>query len=255
MLYKSYPAGPGDDSRYLISCANSIGIPTSIGRMFFESPKNYQTSSTDETTTTAGTLTTTKPTLTSNPTPTSTNTSTEKDGENKADGGPNAGTIAGAVVGSVAAVALIIGALFLGFRMGRRHQAQDDNETQPRGFGRSLRDTVESIPRPVLTWHRPKPKHRPEEPPVAFLQMNVPEDGGGSDTKAESEAVPSPGSRGQVMTPTQGSPQPIDGQIQHGESLGAELPTGLDSQGWVRSESHPLPYEADSTTVYRPPPA
>ncbi|RTE77556.1 hypothetical protein BHE90_007968 [Fusarium euwallaceae] len=246
-------------------CANSINITSrGIETIFLESPVDYRTSSL-ETTTTAdetiepsiSTLTTTNPTQSSGPTPTETDNTANKDIDDQEDTGPDAGIIAGAVVGSVAAVALIGGALVLGFRMGRRYHDQDDDETHPQSFGRSLRNTMSSIPRPAVTWHRPEPEKQAQstaQNTVSCLQMTFPEDQHGPETTVVSGSAASPNSHDEVKTPSHGSPRPVEGQIQRIETLGSELPTGPDSQGWVRSEAHPLPYEADSTAVYRPSP-
>ncbi|RSL46571.1 hypothetical protein CEP54_013773 [Fusarium duplospermum] len=231
--------------------------------MFFESPVGYRTSSLETTTTDDETtelstspLTTAESTQSSDPTPTETKSMLDKDTDDEEGAGLDASTIAGAVVGSVAAVTLIGGALVLGFRMGRRHHDQDDDEILPPSFGRSLRNTMSSIPRPAVTWHRPEPKQRSQsttQNTVSCLQMTFPEDQR-PETTVVSGTAASPTSNDEVKTPSHGSPRAVEGQIQRIETLGSELPTGPDSQGWVGSEAHPLPYEADSTAVYRPPP-
>ncbi|KAH7237122.1 uncharacterized protein BKA55DRAFT_543759 [Fusarium redolens] len=159
--------------RWLVSCNDSIGVPTSISTLFMEHPTDWETeteSSTTESesliTVTVGasaassTETETSPSATvpSRPSePEETESSTEE--VTKDGGGPSGGVIAGAVVGSIAGVAFIIGAIILAFRMGRR--SRDDTEGPDGGF----RDSMRFIPMPTAAGNQPEPK-----PPVPVIQ-------------------------------------------------------------------------------------
>lgn len=159
-------------------------------------------------------------------------------------GGPSPGVIAGAVIGALAGVALIAGALILGFRIGRQHPALDNQES---GSKKTFRDTISSLPRPTIAWSRPNAKGTPErdlQNDVSVLQVNFSDD---TTTKRASE-LPSPAPQSPVnqvqSIPPPISPQPYSTAAV--ESHRVELPTGLESQGWARSDAHPLPYEVDA---------
>ncbi|KAF5685586.1 hypothetical protein FCIRC_3372 [Fusarium circinatum] len=155
--------------RWLVSCDDSIGVSTSISTLFSEDPTEWDTA-TESTTTTSESSTTvtdsasstesetspsvTFPSRTSKPEETESPTDRgTKDGD-----GPSGGVIAGAVVGSIAGAALIVGIIILAFRMGRRSRGDTEG---PSGF----RDSMRSIPTPTMTSHQPEPK-----PPVPVIQ-------------------------------------------------------------------------------------
>ncbi|KAF5646190.1 hypothetical protein F52700_1880 [Fusarium sp. NRRL 52700] len=156
--------------RWLVSCNDSIGVPTSISTLFLEDPLDWET--TTETTTTTSESSTTEtvsesstdietsssatiPSRTSEPEETESPT----DGGTKGSDGPSREVIAGAVVGSIAGVALIVGAIVLAFRMGRR--SRGDTE----GPGGGFRESMRSIPMPTMASHQTEPK-----PPVPVIQ-------------------------------------------------------------------------------------
>ncbi|KAI7759793.1 hypothetical protein LZL87_009116 [Fusarium oxysporum] len=156
--------------RWLVSCNDSISVPTSISTLFLENPTDWATE-TESTTTTSELLitvtvgassteseTSSSATVPSRPSePEETERSTEE--ATKGDDGTSGGVIAGAVVGSIAGVALIIGAIILAFRMGRR--SRDDSE----GPGGDFRDSMRSIPMPTTAGNQPELK-----PPVPVIQ-------------------------------------------------------------------------------------
>ncbi|KAH7265893.1 hypothetical protein B0J15DRAFT_235661 [Fusarium solani] len=160
-----------------------------------------------------------------------------------AKGGPSSGVIAGAVVGALAGIALIACALIIGFRMGRRHPRLDNQESGPK---KSFRDTISSFPRPAIGWSRPNAKETPKndlQNDVSVLQVNFSDDA----TAKRASELPSPAQSpvNQVQSiPPPISPQPYSTDAV--ESHRVELPTGLESQGWARSDAHPLPYEVDA---------
>ncbi|RSL68675.1 hypothetical protein CEP54_002716 [Fusarium duplospermum] len=91
-------------------------------------------------------------------------------------GGPSLGVIAGAVVGALAGVAMLAGALILGFRMGRRHPQLDNQGTKPK---KGIWDTISSLPRPTIAWSRPNTKGTPErdlQNDVSVLQVHFSDD-------------------------------------------------------------------------------
>ncbi|KAF5592879.1 hypothetical protein FPCIR_5562 [Fusarium pseudocircinatum] len=162
--------------RWLVSCDDSIGVSTGISTLFFEDPTDWDTT-TESTTTTSESSTTeavsessteietsssaTFPSSTSEPEEEESST----DGGTKGGGGPSGGVIAGAVVGSIAGVALIVGVIILACRMGRR--SRDDTE----GSGAGFRDSMRSIPMPNMASHQPEPK-----PTVPVIQPVFTED-------------------------------------------------------------------------------
>ncbi|KAL2686831.1 hypothetical protein Neosp_004373 [[Neocosmospora] mangrovei] len=157
--------------------------------------------------------------------------------------GPSPGVIAGAVVGALAGVALIACALIIGFRMGRRHPTPDNENS---GSKKTFRDTISSFPRPTIAWSRPNANETPErdlQNDVSVLQVNFTDDA----TAKRTSELPSPAQS--PVNQVQSIPPPISPQPYSTTAVEAhrvELPTGLESQGWARSDAHPLPYEVDS---------
>ncbi|KAF5986249.1 hypothetical protein FBULB1_2536 [Fusarium bulbicola] len=159
-----------DDLRWLVSCDDSIGVSTRISTLFLDDPTDWDTT-TESTTTTSESSTTVTDSASSTefetsssatfPSPTSEPEETESptDRGNKGGDGPSGGVIAGAVVGSITGVALIVGIIILAFRMGRR--SRGDTEGTSGGF----RDSLRTIPIPTMTSPLPEPK-----PPVPVIQ-------------------------------------------------------------------------------------
>lgn len=164
------------------------------------------------------------------------------------DDGLSSGTIAGIVIGAVACLATIAGALFIGFRWGRRHALVDNQEARPK---KSFKETINSLPRPTIVWSRPgnKPSADIEvQNAISVPQINSPGDTAGTGRKTPVELPsPVPHSSGDQAPNIS---QPVSTRAHTAAEMerpGVELPAGPEAQGWARSESHPLPYEADST--------
>lgn len=127
--------------------------------------------------------------------------------------------------------------------MGRRHPPPDNQESGPR---KSFRDTMSSFARPAIGRNHPNANGAPEnelQNDVSVLQVHFPDD---STAKGASE-LPSPAQS--PVNKMQSIPPPISPQpysTDAVESHRVELPTGLESQGWARSDAHPLPYEVDA---------
>ncbi|KAF5012027.1 hypothetical protein FDECE_1886 [Fusarium decemcellulare] len=164
----------------------------------------------------------------------------------KPDGGLSGGKIAGVVIGAIAGICLIAGAIILAFRYGRRTTDHEGGGPRPTSF--------------VSTWTNPTqgPSAGAVHNNVPVLQMSTAD--AGVTTKPEGGSwVASPISS-VSKSPVHNSPPPINVQtrpVAQPPFVGAELPTSLESQGWARSENHPVPYEADSSVAYmpyRPPP-
>ncbi|KAF4498806.1 hypothetical protein FAGAP_5003 [Fusarium agapanthi] len=148
----------------------SIGVSTRISTLFLEDPTDWDTA-TESTTTTSESSTTVTVSASSTEFETSSSatfpsrtseleeTESPTDRGTKGGDGPSGGVIAGAVVGSMGGVALIVGIIILAFRMGRR--SRGDTEGPSGGF----RDSMRSIPIPTMTSHQPEPK-----PPVPVIQ-------------------------------------------------------------------------------------
>ncbi|RTE85335.1 hypothetical protein BHE90_000111 [Fusarium euwallaceae] len=269
-VFRFYNGGRGSSPRDLIGCDNSTAWPT----YFMENPDDWTTSIPDgtitvtvpgEATTVTRDATERKAASTEIPHTTSSNlvdlatqlsttesstsqsSTTQPSSAGGGSHGPSTGTIVGAVVGAVSGLAAIVGALIISFRMGRRHQSLDNQEA---GTRKSFRDTISSLPRPAITWVHPGTKKSPtsDEQKPSVLQASFPDDAAGISTKGPAE-LPSPisqtpGNQAQNML------QPISTQTHAAagvESPSTELPAGPEAQGWARSESHPSPYEADST--------
>ncbi|KAM5347315.1 hypothetical protein ACJ41O_010320 [Fusarium nematophilum] len=263
LLYNWYDDGYGSDLRSLIDCENWIGITTSVDSLFIESPTDVPTTptSTTDTEITSDPITTEDTSTTATgggdaKAPDTTSSSPEPtETRDPGDGGPDAGVIAGAVVGSIAGVTLIIGGIILGFRMGRKASPQDDAEDRPKSF----RDTLRSLPRPTVTWTGPEPKDAPVNSPQPIFQPTVVAEEPGTEAKLCTEQSASQVSRSDVVTPIQVSPMSpgpsawaVHAPGARAENPGVELPADPGSQGWARTESHPLPYEIDSTAAHKP---
>ncbi|KAM6513547.1 hypothetical protein FALCPG4_015944 [Fusarium falciforme] len=174
------------------------------------------------------------------------------DDEETTDDGPNTGVIAGAVVGSLAGVSLMIGAIVVAFRMGKERAARGDPET-PR---KSFKDTLRSIPRPVIHWTPGDPKSPSRETGLPVIQTNFPvedpkrvaELSGTASTKPQVQAraynQDSPGFEAQPYVRTEN----LGTELPAGQTAGTELPAGPDSQDWVRPQAQQLPYEMDAAT-------
>ncbi|CCT74838.1 uncharacterized protein FFB20_02136 [Fusarium fujikuroi] len=160
--------------RWLVSCDDSIGVSTSISTLFLDDPIDWDTATetaTETTTTTSESSTsesvgesstdieissfTTFPSSTSEPEEPESPTG----GETKGSDGPSGGVIAGAVVGSIAGVSLIVGVVILAFRMGRRSRGDGERP------GGGIRDSLRSVPMPTRAFQEPEPK-----PPVPVIQ-------------------------------------------------------------------------------------
>ncbi|EEU45298.1 uncharacterized protein NECHADRAFT_80854 [Fusarium vanettenii 77-13-4] len=184
-----------------------------------------------------------KPTDWSVPSATSTDDSDDTRSSGIERGGPSPGVIAGAVVGALAGIALIACALIIGFRMGRRHPQLDNQES---GSKKSFRNTISSFPRPAIARSRPNDNGTPErdlQNDVSVLQVNFSDDA----TAKRASKLPSPAQS--PVSQVQSIPPPISPQpysTTAAESHRVELPTGIESQGWARSDAHPLPYEVDA---------
>ncbi|KAF4436577.1 hypothetical protein F53441_13215 [Fusarium austroafricanum] len=288
-VYDYYDGGDGSGLRWLIDCDESIGLTSNVGKLFLENPivwdkasetiesetssTESETSSTEsgasstesESSTTevdsaSPTDTETLPSATKSSEPTDTHDPDDEGGD-----APKTGVIAGAVVGSLAGIALIFGALILGFRVGRR--SRDDAEDPHRSF----RDTLRSLPRPTIAWKHPEPKSptyaiqpifvgdcdpigasRPTPIPShneTNSPVTSPTYASGAETKRENElpASPSSAQTGNLVLPEGHELLAITGDPV------TELPAGPDSQGWAVTGAQQHPYEMDSTTGHRPP--
>ncbi|WAO90029.1 Hypothetical protein NCS54_00743600 [Fusarium falciforme] len=180
-IYASYTEGFISSRAYHIYCATREPMSS----YFMEHPSDWTTaSSTSSREPITVTITDPNPTFPVSTIP-SASSIDESDSETQTDdtrpsetgkGGPRPGVIAGAVVGALAGVALIAGALILGFRMGRRHPQLDSQESGPK---RSFRDTMSSLPRPTIAWSRPNAKRTPEsdiQNDVSVLQVGFSDD-------------------------------------------------------------------------------
>lgn len=188
------------------------------------------TSTTFETTTTSDVL----ETGTASTTMTGTeNSNGNSDSDDKNDSSSKAGVIAGAVVGSLAGVGLIIAALLMGYRLGKKNAA-NSNSTKPSG----LREKIRTLPRPkvTLSWARP-----PQDPDHTTVQPNVFEIGGVA--------------RGSNLEEFQGwrthelvglareNDTPVESRgIAKGNNA-VELESSERAQGWATTDHQPAPYE------------
>ncbi|KAF4460655.1 hypothetical protein FALBO_12562 [Fusarium albosuccineum] len=254
-VYEYYEDGYAYFPRYFIQCADPY---TPMRIIFLEKPttgdikviKERPTDTPDDTSTPTETPTTdpndepgdVKEDITTTITQAPTSEPTTK-----SDGGLSGGEVAGVVIGSIAGICLIAGAIILAFRYGRR-------TTDHEGGGPRLTSYVS-------TWTNPTqgPSAGAVQSNVPVLQMSAAD--AGVTTKPEGGSwVASPISP-VSKSPVHNSPPPFNAQtrpVAQPPFIGAELPTSLESQGWARSETHPLPYEADSSVAYmpyRPPPA
>ncbi|KAJ3537386.1 hypothetical protein NM208_g6334 [Fusarium decemcellulare] len=247
-VYEYYEDGYAYYPRYYIGCADSykptrimfLEEPTEEITVVTEQPKNTppdDTSTLTETSTTEPEVEDITTTITLPPT---------SEPTKKTDGGLGGGEIAGIVIGSIAGICLIAGAIILAFRYGRRTTDQEGGEPRPTSY--------------VSTWTNPTqgPSAAAMHNNAPVLQMSTAD--AGVTTKPEGGSwVASPVSP-VSKSPVHNSPPPINVQtrpVAQPPFIGAELPTSLESQGWARSETHPLPYEADSSVAYmpyRPPP-
>ncbi|KAF5988880.1 hypothetical protein FCOIX_283 [Fusarium coicis] len=169
--------------RWLVSCDRSIGVSSGISTLFVEDPTDWDTT-TESTTTTSESTSESSTTMTDSESPMETETTSSAtfpsstsepeetesptDEGTKGGGGPSGGVIAGAVVGSIAGVALIAGFIILAFKMGRR--SRDDDE----GRGGGFRDSLRSMPMPTSVSHQPEPK--PTVPVIqpVYVEENQP---------------------------------------------------------------------------------
>jgi hypothetical protein len=95
------------------------------------------------------------------PTPTAKTRDSEEGGED--DGGPNVNLIVGAVVGSVGGCGLIIAALCLGIRIGRRRT----------GPSRNIRERLRALPRPFVSIGLKRPLRTVSSQGVTTIQPEI----------------------------------------------------------------------------------
>ena len=110
------------------------------------------------------------------PTPTTETRDSEEGGEE--DGGPNVNLIIGAVVGSVGGCGLIITALCLGIRIGRRRT----------GPSRSIKERLRALPRPFVSIGLKHPPRTVSGREVATIQPAI--NRGPAELDANSNQIP-----------------------------------------------------------------
>lgn len=199
------------------------------------------TSTTSET---SETITTASETLTSTTASTGTHltSTTTTDGEKSSetpepDNGKDnkAGVVAGAVVGSLAGVGLIIAALILGYRLGKKNAA---NDTKPSG----LRETIRTLPRPKVTLSWAKPPPDPNHTTVQ--QPNLVEIGGvarGSNLSEFQDSWRTHELGGLARENDTGTPVESGGIVKGTNAV--ELESSGRAQGWATTDYQPAPYE------------
>ncbi|KAJ4266117.1 hypothetical protein NW762_004095 [Fusarium torreyae] len=229
-LHQSYNDGDGDGLLHFITCKDSMLTDDTVltasdsaeVKLFIESPTGSSLITGDPTTSTPDSASRTSM-------PTETNESADD------DNGPSSGVIAGAAVGSVAGVGLIIGIFFVAFRMGRRRSSRPDDEAP----SRSLKDRLKALPRPQVTWSTPG-----SEQQAAYQKPEL----------SASQEIQRRGELEQASPQiSNGSAAPATSNTQVYESGGNpqfELPA---DRNWTRPGSPlPPPYEMDSNTNSRP---
>jgi hypothetical protein len=265
-VYRYYEGGDGSGLQYLISCQNYIFLSGRADTLFEEHPtackfgslnkcKSVNSEAENIWTTDSATAFTTQTELdwpkdepsvlaTTDRTAVSTKTdritvptATEdpdegKEGSARVD---SPGVVAGIVIGSLAAVALICVAIFLAFRLGRKKTGtQRHHETRRKSFREKLR----SLPRPSIIWARPALKDEVKT----------------ETTHAESPASLEP--EAQITDRiTQNNPPPIIFEAMASASIEnpkIELPTGLEPLGWARTEANQKVFEVDANQADKP---
>jgi hypothetical protein len=125
--------GPEDDAiKTIVDCNGVMGVWDTISTIYKDAAIDATVtqeppSTTEDTTTTEDSTTTDDPTTTDPPETTSTEetkpTTTNPDGGDDDNSGPSGGVIAGAVVGAIAGVGLLVAAIFFGIRIGKKKAA------------------------------------------------------------------------------------------------------------------------------------
>ncbi|KAH7193887.1 uncharacterized protein B0J16DRAFT_317541 [Fusarium flagelliforme] len=129
-----YNSGSGAGRQWLISCHELMEFPKGFSTVFLESPRTWEPTSVESTTQSETSATETEDNLTTESEASSTSTPKTASRPSKAaetesptptevgstNNKPSAGVIAGAVVGSLVGLAIIIGCLILAFRMGKK---------------------------------------------------------------------------------------------------------------------------------------
>ncbi|KAH7146711.1 hypothetical protein B0J13DRAFT_410608, partial [Dactylonectria estremocensis] len=162
--------------------------------------------------------------------------------EETTDDGPDAGVIAGAVVESLAGVGLMIGAIVVACRMGKKRVAQGDPAT-PR---KSFKDTLRSIPRPVIHWTCGDSKNPKRVAELSGTASTMPQGQVRTSNQDSSGFAAQPCERTENLgtdLPARENPGP---DLPVGQTVGTERPAGPNSQGWVRTQAQQLPYEIDA---------
>lgn len=124
---------------------------------------------------------------------TPTPTTETRDGEEgrEEDGGPNVNLIVGAVVGSVGGCGLIIAALCLGIRIGRRRT----------GSSRSIRERLRALPRPFVSIGLKRPPKTVSGQEVTAIQPVI--NRGPAELDANSNQIPA---ERVIVSGTEGKP-------------------------------------------------
>lgn len=191
------------------------------------------------------------------------------------DDSPDVATIVGAVVGSVVGVALIIGAFFIGYRMGKK-KGGDPNAAagKGKGFGRPSivwtrqDDPTQTQSVPLQQEKTSTPTTMPvstASPPVSYpgyTMMAAPQ----QQQMQQGYMMPQQHQQMPMQPPPQGySPQPQ--QMQQGyppqvpqeyaqttSPPHSELGVGPEHQGFATSDAHPHSYEMYSSPATSQPP-
>ncbi|KAM5359938.1 hypothetical protein ACJZ2D_014087 [Fusarium nematophilum] len=144
---------------------------------------------------------------------------------------------------------------------------EDTSTTATGGGDAKAPDTTSSSPEPTET--RDPGDGGPDAGVIAgavvgsiagpIFQPTVVAEEPGTEAKLCTEQSASQVSRSDVVTPIQVSPMSpgpsawaVHAPGARAENPGVELPADPGSQGWARTESHPLPYEIDSTAAHKP---
>ncbi|KAH6866258.1 hypothetical protein B0T10DRAFT_554113 [Thelonectria olida] len=268
------------DSWLIVSCRDSLGLGKGVSTIYARSPTDFTetgpvTTSAEESET-ASTTDSPHPTVAS----TAANTSNGEEGSGdstnstKSDGNDNVsdsesqgdddslsgGAIAGIVIGSIAAVALIICALLLGIRMGKKlADRRDDEAPPPSGF----RTTMRSLPRPKISWSRPESSQVPSDTPYIKDRgtvSSVVDAPASVESLRITQSIPVAGvttePKSVAGTP---SPRPTTNHqdlelpptlAEARESIASELPTRFESRDWAGTQPQQFPYEMDTQQPY-----
>lgn len=255
------------DSKLFIGCENSLGLTaTQVDALYITATGGDGEDPTG---------TTSESDRDNGPTTTDADGNDDDNNNNDDDGSPDVATIVGAVVGSVVGVALIIGAFFIGYRMGKKKGGDPNAAAKGKGgFGRpSIVWTRQDDP--TQTQSVPLQQDKTATPttiPVSSVSPPVGTYPGGyammtPQQQQQMQQQPQQGygmphnPHHSMQPPPQGySPQPQ--QMQQGyppqvpQEYGShtatppphsELGVGPEHQGFATSDAHPHSYEMYSS--------